>query len=194
MTGFQIRVEGSQGMGDDTGMNGFKMFCEMGDTEQYSGLWGGWHSKRSCASGFTAFQQKIESAGGDDTAMNDINLYQAGCGAQTGCGNCGWGDWGSWSYCPSGAYICGFRLKFEGHQGGGDDTAANSVEFKCCQDCGAGLFTPATATAACIGCGAGHYNDQTGRTGCKACGIGKYQKSSGKTECTRCAPGKYQDR
>jgi hypothetical protein len=131
MTGFQIRVEGGCGDCDDTGMNGFKMHCQNGDTEQVDGYWGSWHSTRSCASGFTRFRQKIEGEGGDDTAMNDISLYHSGCGDQTGCGDCGWGSWSSWSSCPSGAYICGFRLKVEGEQGDNDDTAANSVEFKC---------------------------------------------------------------
>jgi hypothetical protein len=153
MPGFQIRVEGPQGSGDDTGINGFKMFCEMGDTYQVDGHWGGWYPKRSCASGFGAFEQKIEPPNPDGTGMNDILLYHADyTWAQTGCGNCGWGVWSTWSKCRSGAYICGFRLKLEEGQGGGDGTAASSAEFLCCHDCVIAFYHSFVATDACVAC------------------------------------------
>jgi hypothetical protein len=42
-----------------------------------------------------------------------------------------WGDWQGARYCPEDSYATGYRMKVEGQQGGGDDTALNSVELQC---------------------------------------------------------------
>lgn len=42
-----------------------------------------------------------------------------------------WGRPGDVVYCPAGSAAAGFRVKFEGRQGDGDDTAANGVELIC---------------------------------------------------------------
>ncbi|XP_037031245.1 uncharacterized protein LOC119070841 [Bradysia coprophila] len=42
-----------------------------------------------------------------------------------------WGDWGAADFCPEGSYVTGFDLKIEDNQGGGDDTAVNSIKLIC---------------------------------------------------------------
>ncbi len=42
-----------------------------------------------------------------------------------------WGDWQGVKYCPEDSYATGYRMKVEGNQGGGDDTALNSIELQC---------------------------------------------------------------
>lgn len=42
-----------------------------------------------------------------------------------------WGDWGNAEYCPQGERAIGFKLKTEGPQGSGDDTALNGIALKC---------------------------------------------------------------
>lgn len=44
-----------------------------------------------------------------------------------------WGDWHNEQICPAGQYVCGLRVRFEHHQGDGDDTALNAVRLKCCR-------------------------------------------------------------
>ena len=48
-----------------------------------------------------------------------------------------WGDWQGMRYCPDDSYITGYHMRVEGNQGGGDDTALNSVEFQCTDKKGA---------------------------------------------------------
>jgi hypothetical protein len=109
MTAFEVREERNQNSGDGTGLNGFKMAYEGGDTHQENGFWGDWKGMKSCASGFTGFKQKIQGRKyhRDGAGMTDVALR--GCGSDSeGRGNCGWGSYGSWSHCPSETHICGF--------------------------------------------------------------------------------------
>ena len=45
----------------------------------------------------------------------------------------GWGTWNDGVDCPDGYYVCGMKTRFEGNQGGGDDTALNGIQMKCCK-------------------------------------------------------------
>ncbi|EFJ49516.1 hypothetical protein VOLCADRAFT_59455 [Volvox carteri f. nagariensis] len=77
------------------------------------------------------YQLQIEGSCGwcDDTALNGLRLRcEEGNMLSIQDGN--WGGWSGVSECASG-YLTAARLKLEGQQGGGDDTAANSIQFRC---------------------------------------------------------------
>ena len=42
-----------------------------------------------------------------------------------------WGSWDSPKYCPAGYFVYGYNLRSENAQGGGDDTALNSIALYC---------------------------------------------------------------
>ncbi|XP_063319789.1 vitelline membrane outer layer protein 1-like [Pelmatolapia mariae] len=143
--GFSIKVEGSQGSGDDTAVNGIRLYCldpsNKRQTTYESNLlllfsWGDWTAVKSCESGYLAsFMLRVESAQGrgDDTSVNNIKFICSGTGAQLEGDGMQWGEWGHWSRkCPKGA-ICGLRTRVEDPQGGDDDTALNDVQFFCCK-------------------------------------------------------------
>jgi hypothetical protein len=100
--------------------------------------WGTWQQSVYCNEGTYAigFAQKVESGQGrgDDTALNTVALS---CAASAGGPLTEWldshpghfGTWGSEPICNG--FITGARMRIEGNQGRGDDTAANSVEMSC---------------------------------------------------------------
>lgn len=47
-----------------------------------------------------------------------------------------WGSWTSTRYCPPNTRVVGYRMRVEGGQGSGDDTALNAVELRCMDDYG----------------------------------------------------------
>ena len=134
--GYNTKIEGSQGKGDDTALNGIKLICSDGSSI-YSSVapWGGWGSDVYCNSNekLSAFIMKSEPSQGkgDDTAANAFKFY---------CSNRelfnhhegSWGRWGNLIRCPANTYICGLRTQVEGSQGSGDDTALNNAIFYCC--------------------------------------------------------------
>jgi hypothetical protein len=101
------------------------------------GYWGGWQGMRYCPDGsyLTGYHMRVEDPlDGDDTALNSVELQctdqkngKTNLSAHPGF----WGGWKGWSYCPNGGFIKGGQLKIEGQQGGGDDTAANSLKVQC---------------------------------------------------------------
>ncbi|XP_063056399.1 vitelline membrane outer layer protein 1-like [Engraulis encrasicolus] len=139
--GFSLKVEGRQGGGDDTALNGIRLLCR--HVNNYSarriiasseGRWGRWTSYRTCgcAGYLRSFRLRVErpQGWGDDTAANNIMFRCTDGRLLTGAGLT-WGSWGGWSSsCTRG--ICGIRTKIERPQGWGDDTALNSVIFRCC--------------------------------------------------------------
>ncbi|XP_039878621.1 vitelline membrane outer layer protein 1-like [Simochromis diagramma] len=140
--GFSIKVEAQQGSGDDTAVNGIRLYCFDPSSKQQTtvqssvGSWGDWTAVKSCETGYLAsFMLRVESAQGqgDDTSVNNIKFICSGTGAQLEGDGLQWGEWGHWSRkCPKGA-ICGLRSRVEEPQGSGDDTALNDVQFFCCK-------------------------------------------------------------
>jgi len=145
--GMSIRVEGKQGWGDDTALNGIRLYCvrpqdgvyHPGDkyVESNPGYWGLWSDVKSlkwCPAGFVAFKLKVEGAqgSGDDTAVNDIKLMCRD-GAERGGEGGPWGRWRKWSaHCGLNTVICGLQTAVEKKQGKKDDTGLNDVRFHCC--------------------------------------------------------------
>ncbi|KAM9309944.1 LOW QUALITY PROTEIN: vitelline membrane outer layer protein 1 homolog [Pholidichthys leucotaenia] len=140
--GFSIRVETSQGKGDDTALNGIRIICaKNGDrsllftVESHPGYWGKWTQPQYCPSGFiTALRvEPAQGSDGDDTAANNIrfrcssyNTILEGSGHELGA-------YGSWSETCSEGGICGpFETKIEKKQGDGDDTALNESASTAC--------------------------------------------------------------
>ncbi|EOD14552.1 hypothetical protein EMIHUDRAFT_46343, partial [Emiliania huxleyi CCMP1516] len=135
----QQRVEGNQGSGDDTGLNAVRMRCSSncatyGNGYANKGLTA---NDACCACGgggpvaFDGFAIKNEpnQGGGDDTGANAVQMY-CGSAPSEPSTNAGWGGWSNHVSCPAGKGICGFRIRIEGQ--GGDDTAMNDIEMKCC--------------------------------------------------------------
>jgi hypothetical protein len=146
---FRLQVEGNQGSGDDTSMNGISLWCEdhlnMGGHElRVQGPFGSWGSdyhrcdrSDTLNNNFMAGGEiRFESSRGsdDDTAAND---FRASCemgnviDSDNGRGH---GYWRGAKTCPEGEVVCGVRARIEQSQRSGDDTGLNGVEFACCDD------------------------------------------------------------
>lgn len=143
--GYQMRVEGNQGSGDDTALNAVRLQCatRTGATEwitPHSGIWGSWSPAVACTAQenfLTAVSLRVEGNRGDrrdDTGANDVSF---GC-LQGGSINAGtgmsWGDWGAWQECSAGSAVCGLSVRVEANQGSKrDDTAMNGLRIECCR-------------------------------------------------------------
>ncbi|XP_075433796.1 vitelline membrane outer layer protein 1-like [Ascaphus truei] len=138
---FSLKVEGGQGDGDDTALNGIRLHCvsrnniDENSIQSTEGPWGSWTSPVRCPNGnLIAFSLRVETpqGDGDDTAANNIMFKCSDESILEGSG-LSWGTYGPWSpFCEIG--ICGIRTKVEGPQGDGDDTALNDVQFTCCSN------------------------------------------------------------
>lgn len=111
------------------------------DVNIYSGLWGEWKPMvKSEDGGMYACGAQIRfedrQGGGDDTAANGLRLQYCGLhdwrlqNAKSIYDGI-WGGWKSMKMCPYGKYIKAARVRFEGNQGNGDDTALNGLEITC---------------------------------------------------------------
>merc|ERR1711892_276721 len=135
--GFATKVEGRQGDGDDTAMNGLKLQCSGRDfITSAVQTWGSWnYAWNSCRSGYTGAKVAVErpQGGGDDTATNCVQLFCKGGGNWISTNNCrSWGTWRAPKYCGSGKKICAIQTRVERVLGKGDDTALNNINLYCC--------------------------------------------------------------
>ncbi|XP_066501296.1 vitelline membrane outer layer protein 1 homolog [Hoplias malabaricus] len=140
--GFSLRVEPNQYAGDDTALNGIRLFCSQnGDrsflytVESHTGHFGEWTDPQWCPSGvLTSFQLRVEPHQGffgDDTAANNVKFRCSSNPVLEGRGM-SWGEYGHWSPECSEGGICGIETKMEFYLGGLDDSALNDVRFHCC--------------------------------------------------------------
>ncbi|CAH2272681.1 Hypothetical predicted protein [Pelobates cultripes] len=135
------KVEGGQGSGDDTALNGIELFCTSGPTTDTThsisstvGPWGKWTVPIWCRNGFLCrFQLRVEKPVGkeDDTAANNIKFWCTDGSELEGQG-LDWGEYGTpSSTCRKG--ISGIVTRVEPSQGNDDDTALNDVQFECAE-------------------------------------------------------------
>uniref|UniRef100_A0A8C6XEL7 Vitelline membrane outer layer protein 1 homolog n=1 Tax=Naja naja TaxID=35670 RepID=A0A8C6XEL7_NAJNA len=132
--GFSLKVEKEQVLGDNTAVNGIRLYCnDSTEIESRVGPWGTWTRKRLCPGGYlVTFSLRVEPHQKmlDDTAVNNIGFKCSGGANLIGFGT-KWGKFGPWSdSCSIG--ICGMKTRVEDAQGISDDTALNDVLFYCC--------------------------------------------------------------
>lgn len=152
--GIQTKVEDNQGGGanDDTSLNTVRLICcnslPIGTQNPQTitsgeGPHGTWGYEQFCplgtyANGYRMKQEPSQGKGvkhgDDDTTANGVEIIcsdpaKTALKSKEG----GWGTWGTAGYCPADQYICGMRTRVEPGQGGGDDTALNGLEVKCCR-------------------------------------------------------------
>jgi len=146
--GYRLRSESYQGRGDDTAINNIELYCSEPNSNYVTRTissdyrsWGSWSSAVFCPGldnpvvGFDV-REEGPQGGGDDTAINDIDLY---CNKNVGRGisyisapvKTSWGSWKPDLKCPSGQAVVGILTQVEGTQGGGDDTALNGLKLWC---------------------------------------------------------------
>ena len=142
--GFTIRVEGTQGSGDDTAANAVCLTCD--ETEERcssKGPWGEWSDQYKCPVGsyLSGWRQNVEANKGwgllaDDTGLNnveyecrDLETWEE-TKKLKGNGQ-SWGTWSKFKRCPRGQFICGLNTRVAPHYH--DDTALNDIIHKCCK-------------------------------------------------------------
>ncbi len=149
-TGYAMRVEPKQGKGDDTAVNGIKLYCVNKSTGKRvatitSGVapWGSWREGTSCENGaLNSSAQSFEPHRDDtdDTATNSVRFKCTSGEAIQSAGSMPWGKWGAYQTCPNRKImgdivrtaICGLQTRIEPHQKKGDDTALNGANYACC--------------------------------------------------------------
>ncbi len=81
ITGGELKVESSQGVGDDTSANAARFWCSDGAAlvANNDGPWGTWRGRRNCGAGEAVcgvqIQYEAPQGVGDDTAMNRLLLH-----------------------------------------------------------------------------------------------------------------------
>lgn len=148
--GLRLKSEPSLGSGgDDTALNGVKLRCWNPSTGAFvreeaaaESPWGEYLDYAECSAWsepLAGGQMRIEASqgGGDDTSANELIGWchdpQLSSGPLiTPPTHTHWGTLGSIRSCPIGSAVCGVRTKREPSLGGGDDTAVNGVQFRCC--------------------------------------------------------------
>ena len=136
--GFNIKVEGNQGDGDDSALNDLMLICSNGNklTSQGVNGWGGWGRDTKCSNSsyISAFVLKVEGSigDGDDTAVNSFGAECSNGGTINPSNSAPWGVWGKMVHCPTGTVACGAQLRSEKALSDGDDTSVNNIALYCC--------------------------------------------------------------
>lgn len=137
--GFAQKVQPNQGSGDDTALNDIELYCTNGyqlDRFTLPGAteFGEWGPITGCRDGYVVgFQQKVETSGGDNSAVNSISLQ---CDSGESIKTINEGPWGTWStlkLCPIGTAVCGVEAYIQPPQGDNDDTSVNDISLMCCK-------------------------------------------------------------
>ncbi|NXU55676.1 VMO1 protein, partial [Turnix velox] len=137
--GFSVKVQPFQGFwlfGDDTAMNGIRLYCTDGTVIESSvGQWGDWAEAQFCPSNkLVSFSLRVEKSWQqrDNTAASNVR-FTCSDGTELEGRGLPWGHFGSWSSnCTSGA-ICGLQTKVEESQGKMDNTGLNDMRVFCCK-------------------------------------------------------------
>jgi len=140
--GAEIRFEDPVS-GDDTAANGLKLrYCGLHDWKLQTqmtveeGVWGNWKSWVMCPYGkyIGGVRVRFEKSQswGDDTALNGLAIYcvkKDWSELEEKTVYAGrWGEWKDWAYRRN-KLVKGARVRFEGKQGSGDDTAMNGMHI-----------------------------------------------------------------
>jgi len=143
--GYEMRVEGSQGNGDDTALNAIRLLCRsksdftMETVTSHEGMWGEWRGFAMCWGGVNDWlnsahiKSEPSQGSGDDTGANSAEFRCSQSGmllAAPGGGQ--WGSWREWKTCPVGSAICGITSRFEEWSKNQDDTGMNGMNLHCC--------------------------------------------------------------
>jgi hypothetical protein len=144
--GAYLLSESSQGIGDDTALNGIQLDCYDRVSGAYAGFitsqlgpWGTWGARAVTnpyvvGNPIAGGQMLVESpqGAGDDTAANALVLRALNGTNSAPPVNTGWGSWQPLRTCAAGQAVCGVTTRLEGSQGAGDDTSLNGIAFACC--------------------------------------------------------------
>lgn len=140
--GISLRVEESQGSGDDTALNGIKLLCAtpsdrntVVEVKSFDQVFGNWGEVKKCNDGYLiGARLRIEESQGskDDTGAVDAE-FKCQDGQVLSVGpHLLWGNWKEWQNVPANHVICGIKTKVETRQRSGDDTALNDAIFVYC--------------------------------------------------------------
>ncbi|MEN8218926.1 MAG: hypothetical protein ABFS56_21650 [Pseudomonadota bacterium] len=147
--GYAMKVEHSIGKGDDTAVNGIKLYCVNTSGEKVAnitslvGPWGSWREGANChkTAVFNGSSQSFEPSrkDQDDTATNSVRFKCTDGKTIQAAGSMPWGKWGPHVSCPDKEFmglkirtaICGIQTRVEPSIDG-DDTALNGANYACC--------------------------------------------------------------
>ena len=147
--GATLRVQSSQGDGDDTAANAIRLtYCNKFDWNTQldanlnEGLYGEWKTKVMCPKGqfMNGANIKLEKSQGiysDDTAMNGLKIKctlptAAAQNSEVMVEEGKWGDWQQW-LINTDLFVCGGQVRFDSTLSGSDATALNGLALKFCK-------------------------------------------------------------
>ncbi|CAD5114759.1 DgyrCDS3805 [Dimorphilus gyrociliatus] len=117
--------------------NGIQISDEL--THSNTLQFGDWKGYKYCSHGYfvNGIQLRVDPAGGDDTALNNVRLeckrpYDNTTGTSVKSGTAQDGVWYGTSYCPDGMYMVAFVVRLLPYKGPfSDDYGATDFKFRC---------------------------------------------------------------